>query len=178
MPMVKIWDPLLRLFHWSLAAAFALAWLTAEDMAHLHEWTGYAAGGLIAFRLIWGLIGPRYARFSQFLTSPQAVLAYIRAALRGDEPRYLGHNPAGAAMILLLLVSLAGTVWTGWLAMSPAYHASAWVREGHNALATVTLILIGLHIAGVIYASARHHENLAAAMLTGKKRSAGPADFA
>ena len=74
MPMVKIWDPLLRLFHWSLVAAFALAWLTAEDMALPARVGGLCAGGLIAFRLIWGLIGPRYARFSQFLTGPATVL--------------------------------------------------------------------------------------------------------
>ncbi len=174
--MMKIWDPLLRLFHWSLVASFAVAWLSAEDMAGLHEWAGYAAAALIAFRLVWGLIGPRYARFSQFLKSPQATLGYIRAILRGDEPRYLGHNPAGAAMTLLMLASLAGTAWTGWLLTVPAFRSAEWVRGGHSALSSLMLILVLLHVAGVIHAGLRHHENLVRAMITGTKRPASPAD--
>ena len=104
-PTVKVWDPVVRLFHWSLVASFAVAWLTADEWDDLHEWAGYAAAALIGFRLIWGVVGPRYARFSQFMRSPGAVAAYLRATFVGREPRYLGHNPAGSLMILGLILA-------------------------------------------------------------------------
>lgn len=116
---IRVWDPLVRIFHWSLVAAFAAAWLTAEESQSWHEIAGYTVGGLVAFRLIWGLVGGRYARFSQFLRGPSRTLAYLGDMARGREPRYLGHNPAGAAMIVALLVALAGTAFSGWLLERP-----------------------------------------------------------
>ena len=112
---VRVWDPLVRLFHWGLVAAFATAWLTADEVQPVHEFAGYTVAGLVAFRLIWGLAGSRYARFAQFLKGPGATLAYLGSMLRGSERRYLGHNPAGAAMIVALLLTLSGTAFTGWL---------------------------------------------------------------
>lgn len=112
---VRIWDPLVRIFHWGLVAAFALAYLTAEELSTVHEVAGYTVAGLVAFRLIWGLIGSRYARFSQFLKGPSATVRYVGDMVAGRERRYLGHNPAGAAMIVALLITLSGTAFTGWL---------------------------------------------------------------
>ena len=95
---VRVWDPLVRVFHWGLVAAFATAWLTADELQPVHEFAGYTVAGLVAFRLVWGLVGSRYARFAQFLKGPGETLAYLGDMTRGRERRYLGHNPAGAAM--------------------------------------------------------------------------------
>jgi cytochrome b len=202
---VRVWDPLVRLFHWSLVAAFATAWLTADELQPVHEFAGYTVAGLVAFRLIWGLVGSRYARFAQFVKGPGATLAYLGTMLRGGERRYLGHNPAGAAMIVALLLTLSGTALTGWLmadetrlAMLPAMPqivAPAWadddgdddrggrevddaLEEVHEALANLMLLLAVLHVGGVVLASVRHRENLARAMITGDKRAAAPGDIA
>ena len=200
---VRVWDPLIRVFHWGLVAAFATAWLTADEVQPLHEAAGYAVAGLVAFRLVWGLVGSRHARFAQFVAGPRATLAYLGAMLRGGERRYLGHNPAGAAMIVALLVTLSGTAFTGWLmaepdrvAMLPALPqivAPAWadddgdeyaagrqvegpLKEVHEALANLMLLLVVAHVGGVVLASVRHRENLARAMITGDKRAPEPGD--
>jgi len=202
---VRVWDPLQRIFHWSLVAAFAVAWLSAEELDSLHEIAGYVVAALVAFRLIWGLVGSHYARFAQFVTGPRATLAYLGAMVGGRERRYLGHNPAGAAMIVVLLLCLSGTAFTGWLldepdrmAMLPALpvlvapahadedgdgygegeEAGDLIGEAHEVLASLTLLLVALHVAGVVLASVRHHENLSRAMINGEKRAPGPGDIA
>lgn len=203
---VRVWDPLVRVFHWGLVAAFATAWLTADELQPVHEVAGYTVAGLVAFRLVWGLVGSRYARFAQFLKGPGETLAYLGDMTRGRERRYLGHNPAGAAMIVALLVTLSGTAFTGWLLEDearlamlptiPAIVAPAWadddgeheygargeiegpLKEVHETLANLMLLLAALHVGGVVLASFRHHENLARAMVTGDKRGPGPADIA
>lgn len=199
---VRVWDPLLRLFHWALVVSFAVAWLSSEESQGLHELAGYVVIGLLAFRLAWGVVGGRYARFSQFLRGPAATLAYLRDMLTRREKRYIGHNPAGAAMIVALVLSLSATAFTGWLmadetriSLLPQVvsvaHADEYGEYGdygdfaggevgdlHEAFATLTLVLVALHIGGVVLASVRHKENLARAMVTGRKRSAGPGDIA
>lgn len=175
---IRVWDPLVRIFHWSLAVSFALAWLTAESWEELHHFAGYAAAGLIAFRLLWGLFGPRYARFSQFVRRPADTLGYLGAVLKGREPRYLGHNPAGGLMILGLIFVMALTALTGWMYTTDAFWGVEWVEETHEAAATALLGLVALHVAGVVMASVRHRENLALAMFTGRKRPPEPADIA
>ncbi len=174
---IKVWDPLLRLFHWSLAASFLVAWVSADAWDDLHIWAGYAAAGLIAFRLLWGLIGPRYARFRQFLREPGSVLRFLGAMLRGREARYIGHNPAGAAMILGLLLVMTATALTGWMYTTEAFWGVAWVEDVHEALANLLLAMVLLHIAGVILASLRHRENLVAAMVTGRKKAPRAGDI-
>lgn len=178
MSTVKVWDPLVRLFHWSLVASFAVAWITADEWDDLHIWAGYAAAGLIAFRLVWGLIGPRYARFTQFLRAPGTVAAYLKDLAGGRERRYLGHNPAGAAMILALIVSLAALCLTGWMYTLDTFWGEEWVEELHEVLANLLLVLVGLHVAGVVLASLKHHENLVRAMITGRKRAPAAGDEA
>lgn len=173
---VKIWDPIVRLFHWSLVVSFAVAWLTADEWDRLHEWAGYAAAALIGFRLMWGLVGPRYARFSQFVRSPSEVAAYVRATIKGKEPRYLGHNPAGGLMIMGLIVAMAGTAATGWMLTLDAFWGAEWVEEAHEVLANLMLFMVAGHLAGVVFASLRHKENLVRAMISGRKRAAEPSD--
>lgn len=177
-PSIRVWDPLVRLFHWVLAASFAMAWLTAEAWEDLHYWAGYTAAALIVFRFVWGFWGPRYARFRQFVRSPGESARYLAAIFRGRERRYLGHNPAGGLMILALLAVLSVTVLTGWMYTTDAFWGAEWLEELHEGAATLTLVLAPLHVAGVILASLRHRENLARAMVTGRKRGPGPADVA
>jgi cytochrome b len=105
---VRVWDPVVRLFHWSLVAGFATAWFSANRAENLHVWTGYAAGGLILLRLVWGLVGTRYARFSSFVTGPRRTLAYAASILNGTEARHIGHNPAGGAMVVVLMAGVVG----------------------------------------------------------------------
>ncbi|MEJ1994876.1 MAG: cytochrome b/b6 domain-containing protein [Limibacillus sp.] len=173
---VKVWDPLVRGFHWSLAASFLVAWVTAEDIESLHIWAGYAAAGLVVFRLLWGLVGSRYARFGQFVRRPGAVLSYLGDVLRGREKRFLGHNPAGSAMILLMLATLLAVSVTGWLYTTDAFWGAGWLEESHEALANLLLVFVLLHLSGVLLASIRHRENLVAAMFSGRKRAAGSGD--
>ncbi|NIA71559.1 cytochrome B [Pelagibius litoralis] len=173
---VKVWDPLVRIFHWTLVGSFALAWISADEWDDLHSWAGYAAAALIAFRLVWGLLGPRYARFRQFIRAPGTVAAYLKDVLLGREARYLGHNPAGGAMIIALIVTLAMLCLTGWMYTLDIFWGEDWVEEIHEVLANLMLGLIGLHLAGVFVASLKHHENLVRAMITGRKRSPTSSD--
>jgi cytochrome b len=173
---VRVWDPLVRIFHWSLVASFVVAWISADEWDALHIWAGYAAAALIAFRLVWGLIGPRYARFTQFLCTPGAVVAYLKDLMSGRERRYLGHNPAGGAMILALILSLAALCLSGWMSTLDMFWGENWVQELHEALANLLLALVGLHLAGVFLASLKHHENLVRAMITGRKRAPASGD--
>lgn len=203
---VRVWDPLVRIFHWAIVVAFAVAWLTADDLQPVHEIAGYAVAGLVAFRLVWGFVGSRYARFAQFLRGSAATLAYLGDLAQGREHRHLGHNPAGAVMIVALLVTLSGTAFTGWLMEEPSRFAmlpdlpqiiapahadesghghsgengdaEGLLEDVHEALANLMLLLVALHVGGVVLGSFRHHENLVRAMVSGDKRMPGPGDIA
>lgn len=182
---IKVWDPLVRVFHWTLVAAFSLAYITEEDFLTLHSWAGYTVFGLILVRLIWGLVGPRYARFSDFVHSPREVIQFLKQTLRLRAKRYLGHNPAGGAMIVLLLISLVLTTLTGMAVYGAGDNAgplaglfgtsglywSKILEEVHEFFANFTLMLVFIHVAGVIVESLIHRENLIRAMFNGYKRA-------
>ncbi|MAM63845.1 cytochrome b/b6 domain-containing protein [Maritimibacter sp. UBA3975] len=201
---VRVWDPVVRIFHWGMVAAVATAWLSAEESETIHEVAGYVVAGLLGARLVWGLIGTRHARFGSFLRGPGTTVRYLRDMMAGRERRYIGHNPAGAAMIVALLLALSGTAFTGWLmadttrvamlpempaVVSPAFAdddgergeygegGEELLEEVHEVLANLLLVLIAPHVGGVILASVRHNENLARAMVTGTKRGAGHDDI-
>ena len=165
---VRVWDPLVRLFHWSLVAAFATAFVS-EEGERLHEVAGYVVLGLIAFRLVWGLIGPAHARFKDFVPSPARLWAYLRSLVRGRPERYLGHNPAGAVMILCLLGTVFIAAGSGWLMTTDRFWGTKWVEELHEVSAWLALALVGVHVAGVLVSSLLHRENLVRAMITGRK---------
>ncbi|MGR9045129.1 MAG: cytochrome b/b6 domain-containing protein [Gammaproteobacteria bacterium] len=182
----KVWDLPLRLFHWLMVAGFFAAYFTEEDFLTLHVWAGYLVFGLLMFRLIWGFIGYRYARFSNFVCTPSQSIGYVKELMTGKAKRYLGHNPAGAAMIVLLLLSLLITTATGFavygaeeqagpLAGVIAKNGHFW-EELHEFFANFTVFLVVLHVGGVIVESLLHHENLVKAMISGYKRSEDSAD--
>lgn len=191
---IKVWDPLVRIFHWGLVVAFTIAYLTEDEVMWLHELAGYTVLGLVAFRVVWGVVGTRYARFSNFVRGPQTVLHYLKTYFAKDAPRYLGHNPVGGWMIIAMLVMLALTTWTGILSEEEgagahaingievirSAHANGDDDEGqsgdgefweeiHEAAANLTLLLVFMHIGGVLVHSLLHGENLVRAMWTGKK---------
>ncbi len=180
---VRVWDPLVRVFHWSLVAAFFTAYLTEDDFLNLHVTAGYLIAGLVTIRLIWGVVGTRHARFSNFVAGPAEVIAYLKEVLRGHPRRYLGHNPAGGAMILALILLLLLTLLSG-LALYGAAESSGplaalfsawshdqaeWLEEAHELFANLTLLCVALHVGGVVMASLQHRENLVRAMVTGRK---------
>lgn len=168
---VKVWDPLVRLFHWSLVLGFAVAWATGEDVRWLHLGAGYAVAGLVAIRVIWGLIGTRHARFSDFVHHPVTVLEFLKDTALLRARRYLGHNPAGGAMVIAMLVMLAVISATGVMMTTDSFWGVEWVAEAHEAAVNLALGLILLHLAGVAIASLEHGENLVRSMLTGRKRA-------
>ncbi|KQZ01965.1 cytochrome B [Pseudolabrys sp. Root1462] len=169
--MVKVWDPLVRVFHWSLATLFLVAYATGDDIEKVHIAAGYTIAGLVAFRVIWGLIGPQHARFSNFLRSPAATFVYLRDVAMFRAPRYIGHNPAGGAMIVALLIMITGSCITGYMMTTDAYWGSKALEEVHEAFANLTIGLVAFHVLGVLIASFEHRENLVKAMFTGRKRA-------
>jgi len=174
---IRVWDTFVRVFHWSLVVAFFTAWWAGDDYKALHLVAGYAAAALITLRIAWGLAGTGYARFAHFVRAPGTVLRYLGDIATGREVRYLGHNPAGGAMIVALLATLVGICVTGWL-LTDIYWGSALLETVHEALTNVALGLIGVHVLGVLLASLRHRENLVLAMLSGRKRAPQDDDVA
>jgi cytochrome b len=209
-PTEVVWDPLVRVAHWAIVAGFFIAYFTEEDALTFHAWAGYSVGITIVLRIAWGFVGPKHARFSDFLYRPSEVAAYLRDLLTFRAKRYLGHSPAGGAMVPILLVGLTATVGSGLVLYASEENAgplagivtayrpegtatiseqreaedaeaevveaeSAEVSEGlweevHEVAANLSLVLVCLHVAGVFLASFVHRENLARAMLTGRKR--------
>jgi len=169
--LVKVWSPYVRLFHWSLVLCVAVAWLSSGEIMKVHELAGYCAGVLIASRLIAGLAGSGYTRFRQFVRGPGAVSAYLADVAQGDERRYLGHNPAGGAMVLVLMAGMAGAAMSGWMMTTDMFFGVRWVERVHDLLGNGLLLLVLLHLGGVALASIRHRENLVGAMISGRKRT-------
>jgi cytochrome b len=178
---IYVWDLFVRLFHWSLVAAFTVAYLTEDDALNVHVLAGYAVGGLILARVVWGFVGPEHARFRDFIYSPGETLRYLRDLVLFRAERHLGHSPAGGAMIVLLLVFLAATVATGLVVYGGEQQAGPLAgmfteafaesfEEIHELLANITLALVLAHIAAVVLASFVLRENLVRSMLTGYKR--------
>ena len=171
-PTILVWDLFVRLFHWSFAAAMIAAWLTHESPSGWHEWLGYAAFAVALLRIAWGFVGTRHARFSDFVRSPVATWAYLVALLGKRERRFLGHNPLGGIMVLALLTFAIGLGVTGYLMGTRAFFGVEWMEEVHETLSNLFLIAVPLHILGVVWESVRHHENLVASMVTGRKWAA------
>ena len=170
---VLIWDAPVRVFHWLLALSFLGAYLTAESERWqlVHITLGYTVGGLVVFRLLWGVVGTRYARFGSFVRGPRAVAGYLQALLARRPEHHLGHNPAGALAIVMLLGLSLLSVTTGWLIYndigSPTL--ASVLEELHEGAANFMLATVVVHVAGVLLSSWLHGENLVRAMVTGRK---------
>lgn len=201
---VKVWDIGVRLFHWTLVVLFTVSYLSGDDESMLHVYAGYGVIALVAFRILWGFVGTRYARFSDFIRGPKTTMGYARSLLSGKPIHYLGHNPLGGWMVIALLLSLAGACWSGLEAYAAEGHGplaqqeSLFIQsalahgdeaegkngkenggdefweETHEVLANLSLLLVVLHIAGVAVASVMHRENLVKAMIKGYKNIQKP----
>lgn len=208
---VRIWDLFVRVFHWTLAVGFFVAYFTEGegDVELIHVWAGYLVGALILLRIVWGFVGPTHARFADFITGPGTGLRYLLALAAFRARRHLGHSPAGGWMALMLMAGVLATVAAGMAnygerghgPLAPLFAGAAAMpltvsaalvpearadddessgprtgrrrsafKEIHELLATIVLILVLLHVAGVVLASVVHRENLVRAMITGRKR--------
>lgn len=167
---VRVWDPFVRIFHWSLVALFCFAFATGDEWDRPHEIAGYIIAGLVTARVAWGFVGTQHARFSDFVRGPRQVVRFLADTLRLRAPRHLGHNPAGGAMVLALLAGNAAIAATGYMMTTDAFWGAEWVEEAHEVAVYGTIALVVLHVLGVIIASSEHSENLVLAMFTGRKR--------
>jgi len=189
---IKVWDPFVRIFHWTVVVCFFIAYITEDEVMWLHELAGYTILVFVIARVLWGVVGTRFARFSNFIYKPSTVKQYFKDSLHFKPKRYLGHNPVGGIMVILLLVMLALTSWSGMKAEGISLFADnafnieiiksaiadddhenggneVW-EEIHEFFANATLFLVFLHVAGVIFSSLVHSENLVRSMITGRKR--------
>lgn len=173
-----VWNPLLRCLHWCLATAMIAAFVTHEGGGRVHELTGYVALAAAALRVVLGWVGPGYWRFSSFVRGLRTTAAYAADVLARREARHIGHNPLGGWMVLALLVISLAAGASGWLYVTDRFWGMEWLEELHGALGEALLPLLALHLAGVVFTSVRHRENLVASMLHGRKRPAGPGDVA
>lgn len=128
---IRVWDLAVRIFHWSLVILFTVAWFSGEESDLIHSWSGYAVLALVIFRIIWGFIGTKYARFSEFFYSPAKITGYLKSLRTARPEHYLGHNPAGGLMVFIMLINLLLVSWTG---------LEAWGAEGHGPLAQTTQV--------------------------------------
>ena len=180
---IRVWDPLVRFFHWALVSAFTVAYITEDDFLTIHSWAGYLILALLFIRFIWGFVGTRYARFSDFFYRPEEIVQFLKDTMQLRARRYLGHNPAGGAMVFLLMFSLLMVTVSGvllfgaeeqagplahWFTQSESFWARA-LEEVHEFFANFTLFLVFIHVAGVFVESLIHKENLVSAMVSGFK---------
>jgi cytochrome b len=182
---VRLWDPLLRLFHWALTGAVVTAWVLGKwgpAIMTWHFWVGYAVLGLLAFRLIWGLVGPRPARFASFAYGPGAILRYVGGVFARRPSYWPGHNPLGGAFVFLILIVLVAQAVTGLMAdaddfinagpiaadvgRETAITAAAW----HKRLANLTLALVVIHVGAILFYRIWKREDLVRPMITGRKQ--------
>jgi cytochrome b len=178
---IYVWDPFVRVFHWILVVGFTIAYLTEDDLLTVHVWAGYVVGALVMARVLWGVIGPEHARFSDFLYDAATTFRYVCDLILLRGRRYLGHSPGGGYMVVALLMLIAATVVTGLIVYGGDQQAGPLagmvtkatgksMEEVHEVIANIALAFVFLHIAAVVFASFAHRENLVRAMVTGYKR--------
>jgi len=169
MEKILVWDWPTRIGHWLMAVAFLVAYVTgeSEEWRLVHVWAGGTLAGVVVFRLVWGLIGSRHARFASFIRSPMAALGYVTNLLRGQPEHHTGHNPAGGWAIVALLLLGLGAAASGW----PLYQdlGGEWLEELHEIVVNGMLLVVLAHLAGVVVGSLAHGENLPRTMVTGYK---------
>lgn len=166
---VKVWDPLVRVFHWSLVACVLLNRFALEAGDPPHQWVGYLAAALVSVRVVWGFIGSRYARFSDFFPTPARLRAHLQGWLAGEPPHVVGHNPLGALMMLALMALVLALGATGWLQGTDTYFGEEWLQELHETLANALILLAGLHAVAAIVMGRIERVRLVRAMVTGVK---------
>ncbi|WP_028695943.1 cytochrome b/b6 domain-containing protein [Pseudomonas cremoricolorata] len=168
---IRLWDPLIRVFHLSIAAVFVGNYFFNEAGDDWHRWLGYYAATWLAIRLVWGFIGPRSARWADFWPTPQRVREHAMALLRGRDCHRLGHSPIGGLVMLLMMASIASLAMSGFLMREvDALWGADWPMTIHSVSADTLLVLIIVHVTAALFESVRLRENLPLSMLTGRRR--------
>jgi len=167
---VKVWDPFVRLFHWSLVICVLLNQFVLEAGETPHEWSGYIASALVVARILWGFVGTRHARFADFFPTPARIRRHLMAMRQGHTTQHPGHNPLGALMMLALMALVLSLGVTGWLQGTDAFWGEDWLQELHEWLANGLLLAAGLHAAAAVVMGRMERVNLVRAMVTGVKR--------
>lgn len=166
-----VWDPLVRLIHWGLALCILLNGAVVEDDGNLHIWIGYTAVGLVGTRLIWGVVGTHYARFSTFPPNPSAALRHFKAMIKGNGTIHLSHNPLGGLMVYNIWLTVIALGLTGYMMGTVQFFGVEWVEEIHELFFGWLLISIALHIAGVFLDSRWTKVPLVKSMINGRKQA-------
>ncbi len=177
---IKVWDPFVRIFHWTLVLLFIIAFASEDGPENIHVFAGYGISLLALFRIFWGFVGTRYARFSDFAYGKASQKRYLKSLIKLKPEHYTGHNPAGGLMVFILLGALLMQCFLGMVMISGdgegpfagtflSIFSNPFIEELHDALGHGLLLLIVIHIGGVIVSSLLHRENLIRAMVTGKK---------
>lgn len=164
-----VWDPLIRVFHWSLVVCVLLNLFVLDDDDALHQWLGYAATAWVGVRVLWGFVGPRHARFADFFPTPARLTRHVRALLQGTPEHHWGHNPLGGLMVLGLMAMVLGLGLTGWMQTTDTFWGVGWVEELHEGLAEWLLPLVGLHAVAALVMGRIERTRLVKAMVTGTK---------
>jgi cytochrome b len=164
-----VWDRFVRFFHWTLVSCVLLNYFVLEEGEWPHEWAGYLAGGLVAARIVWGFIGSRHARFTDFFPTPSRLKQHYQALRHGHADRHWGHNPLGALMMLLLMALVLSLGLTGWLQGTDAYFGEEWLQDLHKTLANALMLSAGLHAAAALAMGRIERTRLVKAMITGVK---------
>lgn len=167
---VRVWDPVVRLFHWGLVTCVMLNLFLVEEGGTAHEWSGYTASALVGVRILWGFVGTRHARWGDFFPTPSRLARHLRALLRGEHPPYRGHNPVGALMMLALMALVLGLGLTGWMQGTDTWFGEEWVEELHEALANALMVAAGLHALAALVMGRLERVGLIRAMITGVKQ--------
>ena len=171
---VRVWDPVVRLFHWSLAGIVLANLFILEDGKLAHRYAGYAAAALVLLRIVWGFAGSHYARFVHFLPTPRRVRDHLGTLIRREPDPHLGHNPLGG-IVMLAMMSLVLTLGvTGFMMGMDAFWGEEWLESLHGMIADVLIGLVGLHVLAAIGMSLWTRQNLVRAMVTGRKRDRAP----
>ena len=167
---VRVWDPVVRIFHWGVVLGCTLNLFILEEGKWLHRWVGYTVMGLLAVRFVWGFAGSPFARFSSFFPTPGRLAEYTHDLLHDRDKRHLGHNPLAALMMFTLMALLAVTRASGYMQTLDAFWGVKWVKRLHEFSADFIMVFAGLHAAAALAESWRHRENLIWSMVTGRKR--------
>ena len=166
---VLVWDGFVRIFHWSIVIGYLLNHFIVEDNNVLHDWIGYYILAMIFLRVIWGFTGSYHAKFVNFIPSIKLLTEYLTDLIHLKERDYQGHNPAGAVMICMLMLLMTTTCVSGWMMGLDKFWGVDWVEDLHYYASNALLYLMFIHLAGVLYASFRHKQNLILSMITGRK---------
>ncbi|PZM10038.1 cytochrome b/b6 domain-containing protein [Rhizobium tubonense] len=168
---IKVWDPVVRLFHWTVVSACILNLFILEEGKYWHRVTGYVVAAAIIMRVMWGFVGGKHARFVDFFPTPRKLMDQVSGILKRTEQRYIGHNPLASVMMLCLIALLSATALTGWMTTLDAFWGEKWLEQLHGTLANSIMVLAFVHAGAAVIESLRHRENLVWSMVTGRKKA-------